>query len=349
MTSTTRNRLPLSAAESSLIMAIRERMTRSPRQLNNAFEADAELLDLGAAGLLAVTVDTLNDGAELATASTPYAKGWLTTTVSVSDLAAVAADPVAVLVSCSLRPDSWTPEEAREFGRGASEAAERYGCHIVGGDTNWANEESFTSCALGTVPRESVVNRMGARPGDALYVTGPIGAGNAVGFRALALGGAGEGEPWLPEARVTACEPLRRYARACIDTSDGLLSAAVSLAEVNGLGAEVMLHDEVYAPIVSAVADAAGLPRWCSAAAEWGEFELLYAIDPADARACSEALTRRGLRPFHVGHLVAGPELLMVDESGQRRELRDLLTRMRALDPAGSLLTDLRAVLAEGS
>ncbi|MEH0929859.1 thiamine-phosphate kinase [Micromonospora sp. CPCC 205558] len=349
MTSLAGNRLTLNGAEGSLILAMRERMARSPRQLNDAFEADAELLDLGAAGLLAITVDTLNDGAELATAATPYAKGWLTTTVSVSDLAAVAADPVAVLVSCSLRPDSWTVEDAREFGRGASEAAERYGCHIVGGDTNWANEESFTSCALGTVPRGSVVNRMGARPGDALYVTGPIGAGNAVGFRALALGGTGAGEPWLPEARVAAAEPLRRYARACIDTSDGLLSAAVSLAELNGLGAEVVLRDEVYAPIVSAVADSARLPRWCSAAAEWGEFELLYAIDPADVEPCSRALSQRGLYPIHVGQLAASPELLLVDESGKRQELRSLLTRMRALDPAGSLLADLRALLSGGS
>lgn len=349
MTSTAWNRLSLDAAEGSLIMAMRECMARSPRQLNNAFEADAELLDLGTAGLLAVTVDTLNDGAELATATTPYAKGWLTTTVSVSDLAAVAADPLAVLVSCSLRRDGWTLEDAREFGRGASEAAERYGCHIVGGDTNWANEESFTSCALGTVPRESVLSRIGARPGDALYVTGPIGAGNAVGFRALALGGTGAGQPWLPEARVAASEPLRRYARACIDTSDGLLSAAVSLAELNGLGAEVVLRDEVYAPIVSAVADSSGLPRWCSAAAEWGEFELLYAIDPADAEPCSRALSQRGLVALHVGHLVPGPELLLIDESGKRQEMRNLLMRMRALDPAGSLLADLRALLAGGS
>jgi thiamine-monophosphate kinase len=349
VTSTAWNRLSLNAAEGSLIVAMRECMARSPRQLNNAFEADAELLDLGTAGRLAVTVDTLNGGAELATASTPYAKGWLTTTVSVSDLAAVAADPVAVLVSCSLPRDGWTLEDAREFGRGASDAAERYGCHIVGGDTNWANEESFTSCAIGTVHNGRVLSRLGARPGDALYVTGPIGAGNAVGFRALAMGGAGAGEPWLPEARVTAGDPLRRHARACIDTSDGLLSAAVSLAEVNGLGVEVVLRDEVYAPIASALADSAHLPRWCSAAGEWGEFELLYTVDPADAEQCARALAERGLRPVHVGQFVAGPELLLFDESGQRWELRDLLPRMRTIDPAGSLLADLRALLAGGS
>ena len=245
MTSTAWTRLCLDAAEGSMITAIRDGMMRSPLQLNGAFEADAELLDLGTGGLLAVTVDTLNGGAELATASTPYEKGWLTTTVSVSDLAAVAADPVAVLVSCSLQKEKWTAEAAREFGRGASDAAAGYGCHIVGGDTNWANEESFTSCAIGTLRSGRFLTRIGAQPGDALYVTGCIGAGNAAGFRSSALGLTDQ-EPWLPKARVVAGDTLRAYARACIDTSDGLLSAAVSLAEINGLGVEVTLRNEVY-------------------------------------------------------------------------------------------------------
>ncbi|HEX2313341.1 MAG TPA: AIR synthase related protein, partial [Thermomonospora sp.] len=248
MTTADWTRLGLDAAEGTLIAAMRAGMARSPLQLNAAFEADAELLDLGAAGLLAVTVDTLNSGAELAVAPTPYEKGWLATTVSVSDLAAVGADPLAVLVSCSLRRGEWPAEDARRFGQGASDAARAYGCHIVGGDTNWADEDSFTSVALGTVPHGRFLSRVGARPGDALYVTGRIGAGNAAGFRNAVAGPAEHAEPWLPEARVAAAEALRGQARACIDTSDGLLSAAVSLAEVNGLGVEITLRAEVYDP-----------------------------------------------------------------------------------------------------
>ncbi|AVT38557.1 thiamine-monophosphate kinase [Plantactinospora sp. BB1] len=348
MTSVDWTRLYLDAAEGALITAMREGMTRSPRQLNAAFEADAELLDLGAAGVLAMTVDTLNDGAELATAPTPYAKGWLTTTVSVSDLAAVAADPVAVLVSCSLVRDAWSAEDARQFGRGASDAAQRYGCHIVGGDTNWAREESFTSCAIGTMRRGHLLSRVGARPGDALYATGRIGAGNAAGFRGLALGRTDDGQPWLPEARVAAGDALRSYARACVDTSDGLLNAAVSLAEINGLGVEATLPAEVYDPAAAALADSFGLPRWLMAAGEWGEFELLYAVDAADGDRCARALAEHGLDAVEVGRLTTGPELLFFDESGARRDLRDVLPQMRAIDPAGGLLDDLQKLLARG-
>ncbi|MBF9134863.1 hypothetical protein I0C86_38960 [Plantactinospora sp. S1510] len=348
MTSTDWTRLYLDVAEGSLITAMREGMTRSPRQLNAVFEADAELLDLGAAGVLAMTVDTLNGGAELATAGTPYAKGWLTTTVSVSDLAAVAAEPVAVLVSCSLRRDGWTTEEARQFGRGASDAAERYGCHIVGGDTNWANEESFTSCAIGTIRGRPLLSRVGARPGDALYVTGRIGAGNAAGFRATALGRSEADEPWLPEARVVAGDALREYARACIDTSDGLLNAAVGLAEINGLGVEVALRSEIYDPAAATLADACGLPRWLMAAGEWGEFELLYAVGAADGDRCARALADRGLTAIQVGQLTTAPELLLIDESDARKNLREVLPLVRTIDPAGPLLSELHDLLAKG-
>jgi thiamine-monophosphate kinase len=378
MTFATGDRLGLEEAERNMILAMRDAMGRSPRQVNGVFEADAELLDLGAAGLLAMTIDTLNGGAELATAPTPYDRGWLTVTVSVSDLAAVAAEPIAVLVSCCLRRGAWTGEDAREFGRGASDAADRYGCHVVGGDTNWASEESFTSCAIGTVQPGRTLSRVGARPGDALYVTGPIGAGNAAGFSSFipsspglgssglgssglgssglggsglggsGLGGSGAGARWRPRARVAAGDALRRYARACIDTSDGLLSAAVSLAEVNGLGLDVVLRDEVYAPAASAIADACHLPRWLSAAAEWGEFELLYAVDPADAEPCARALSGRGLDVIRVGEVTVGAELLLTDETGGRRNLRELLPRMRAVDPTGALLADLRDLLAGG-
>jgi thiamine-monophosphate kinase len=345
MAAPARSRLSMDAAEAGMIAAVRDRMTRSPLQLNNPFESDAELLDLGAAGRFAMTIDTLNGGAELATATTPYEKGWLATTVSVSDLAAVAADPVAVLLSCSLRRHEWTDDDAREFGRGASDAARRYGCHIVGGDTNWADEQSFTSCAFGTLQPGRLLSRVGARPGDLLFVTGRVGAGNAAGFRGAALGSPGA-QPWLPTARVAARDPLRAYATACIDTSDGLLSAAVGLAEVNGLGVEVTLHDEVYDPAATELADAFGLPRWLMAAGEWGEFELLYAVGPADADRCARELTARGLHPVRVGCLTAGPPLLVVDESGVRRDLGELLTRMRGIDPAGALLADLRELAA---
>lgn len=336
------------AEEGTLIAALRAGMVSSPLQVNAAFETDAELLDLGGPDLLAVTVDTLTGGAELMTARTPYEKGWLTATVSLSDLAAVGARPVGVLVSCSLPRGKWTAADCQAYGRGASDAAGLQGCHIIGGDTNWADDESFTSCGLGLAPRHNYLRRVGARSGDVLYTTGPVGAGNAAGFRATVLGGA-SGEPWLPAARMCVAELLRDHARACVDTSDGLVSAAVTLAQASGLGMELYCQDDIYEPAAAMLADAACLPRWLLAAGEWGEYELLYALAPGvDEVACNRALTAHGLQPVRVGVLTVGQGLLVHGDDGGRWDARLLLPEMRALDPAGDLLAALRELAAKG-
>ncbi|MDQ3935867.1 MAG: AIR synthase related protein, partial [Actinomycetota bacterium] len=137
--------------ETELIAAMRAAIDGCPFQVNAGFAADAELLDLGGPELLAVTVDTLQSGEELETAASHHARGWLAATASLSDLAAVGARPLAVLVSCCFDAAAVTAEQAAEFGRGASEAARGQGAWVVGGDTNWAGEEGYTTVALGQV------------------------------------------------------------------------------------------------------------------------------------------------------------------------------------------------------
>ncbi|HKP92193.1 MAG TPA: AIR synthase related protein, partial [Thermoleophilaceae bacterium] len=173
--------------EAALIGALRSAIEPCPFQLGDVFETDAELLDTGGDELLAVTVDTLHAGEELETAASPYAKGWLAATASLSDLAAVGARPLATLVSCSFPKSTLADEDAVAVGRGAAEATRAQGAYLVGGDTNWSAEETLTSCALGHVARDRALTRIGARAGDLLYVTGPVGGGNAAGAR-TALG-----------------------------------------------------------------------------------------------------------------------------------------------------------------
>jgi thiamine-monophosphate kinase len=333
--------------EEGLISALRVGMTRFPGQLNGAFESDSELLDLGGGELMAITIDTLNSGSELALAPTPYEQGWLTTTVSLSDLAAVGARPVAVLLSCCLPAWHWNERDAQDYGRGASDAARAHAAYVVGGDMNWAGEESFTSCALGLVARDRRIDRLGAAPGHALYVTGSVGAGNANGFRNM-VAAAAETPMWLPEARCAAASPLVEYAHACIDTSDGLLSAATTLAEVNKVGVEILDRSEIYHPAARDVADANGLPRWLLAAGEWGEYELLYAVrSGADERRCSNALAERGMTAVRVGDVTTGREVVLRHTNGGRRDIPGLLRRLRSVRADSDLADVLRRLIAE--
>lgn len=328
--------------ETQLIGSLRAAMEACPFQLNGGFGADAELLDMGGPELLAVTVDTLQTGEELETAPTHYARGWLAVTASLSDLAAVGARPMALLVSCCFDAAVVTAEQAADFGRGASEAARAQGAWMVGGDTNWASEESYTSVALGQVPRERALTRLGASAGDLLYVTGPVGGGNAAGVRNLL----GEDAPWLPAARCAAGLALAGRAGACIDTSDGLVTAALMLADLNGLGMQIEDAPELYDPAGLELAERLNLPRWLLAAGEWGEFELLFALAPEAEAEGLAALASAGVSPRRAGRLTAEREFAILREDGERIDALEIARSLRAVERGGSMVEELAALAA---
>lgn len=330
--------------ETQLIGSLREAMEACPFQLNEGFSSDSELLDLGGPELLAVTVDTLQSGEELETAASHYARGWLAATASLSDLAAVGARPLALLVSCCFDAAEVTAEQAGDFGRGASEAARGQGAWMVGGDTNWASEESFTSVAIGQVPRDRVLTRIGARAGDALYVTGPVGGGNAAGVRKLL--GEVEGTTWLPVARCAAGTAIAGRAGGCIDTSDGLVTAALMLADLNGLGLELDDAPDLYDAVGLELAERLGLPRWLLAAGEWGEFELLMALGPEQEAACLSALAGAGVSPRRAGRLTAEREFAIAGEGGMRIDALEIARSLRAVERGGSMVEELAALAA---
>jgi thiamine-monophosphate kinase len=328
--------------ETQLIEALRGAMDDCPFQVNRGFSSDAELLDLGGPELVAVTVDTLQSGEELETATDPYSRGRLAATASLSDLAAVGARPLALLLSCCFDGATVTDAQAAEFGRGASEAARAQGTFVVGGDTNWAGEESFTSVAIGHVAADRALSRVGASAGDTLYVTAPVGGGNAAGVRKL-LGE--EPAPWLPTARCAAGRALAGHAEACIDTSDGLVTAALMLADLNGLGVEIDDGPELYDPAGLELAKRLGLPRWLLAAGEWGEFELLFAVAPAAEDACLSALAAAGLSPCRAGRLTAEREFAIVDGEDVRIDALEIARSLRAVERSGSMVQELAALV----
>jgi thiamine-monophosphate kinase len=329
----------LASSETLLVGALRSAIERCPFQLNDGYEADAELLDVGGDELLAVTIDTLHAGEELETAASPYAKGWLAATASLSDLAAVGARPLATLVSCSFPKELMSEDDARDVGRGAAEATRAQDAYLVGGDTNWSGEESLTGCALGLVARDRALTRIGARAGDALYVTGPVGGGNAAGARTL-LGEDAAATTWLPAARCDAGAAIGGLAHACIDTSDGLVSSAIMLADLNGLGVEIDDRPDLYDPLALELAARLGLPRWLLAVGEWGEFELVFAVAPEDEHACLEALAATTASPRHAGTLTEAPEYTIVD-GFSRIDALQAAEGLRSLDRNGQLVDAL--------
>lgn len=179
---------------------------------------DAAVLD---GGLLAAT-DLVVEGTHFRP-GTPLADvGWNAVVVNVSDLAAMGAEPTHLLVAVA----GPSRTDLDELYVGIAEASRTYGAPVVGGDL--ANGDTLTVAVtvLGRTPDGGPpVLRSGARPGDELWVTGPLGAAAASGYRRRAT------------ARVAEGVAARRAgATAMIDVSDGLAADLNHLGEASGVG-----------------------------------------------------------------------------------------------------------------
>ena len=318
--------------EHQLIARLVAGLPRSPLQLNGLHESDAELVALpGSDVVLAVTMDALAE--ELATGlyGDPWLIGWMLVMVNASDLAAVGAEPLGILLCESLPPDA-APDWVDALQRGIAEAAIATGLAVLGGDTNASPVPHFAATAIGLVRGPPALTRRGCRPGDLLYASAPLGAGGAYACdRLLRPTTHGAGFPFRPVARIAEGRLLRGRAGACMDTSDGAIATLDELMTRNGVGfrLDTPLEDWTDAR-AAAVAGAAGLPAWTLHAGPHGEFELLFTVPPNREAELLRAATGIGWVPVRLGRAVPEPGLTFsldgVRQPVDARRLRNLFT-----------------------
>jgi len=156
--------------------------------------------------------------------------GWKAVVVNVSDIAAMGGRPLHLLVSVAAPPGT----DLDRLFDGVAEAAHAYVCPIVGGDLTTAGNLVVAVAITGTVDG-TPVTRSGARPGETIYVTGPLGAAAASGWTRR------------PTARVAEGVDARGAgATAMIDVSDGLAADLGHIADQSGVG--FALEDVPVAP-----------------------------------------------------------------------------------------------------
>jgi thiamine-monophosphate kinase len=251
---------------------------RDPCQLHPPGECDAEVVPLAGGGHLATSVDTVAEEIATGLYSDPETIGWIAAMNGLSDIAAVGADPLGVLMSVMWGPD-WDAADRAALGRGFGAALRVSGTCLLGGDTGNAPATVVTTTALGRCEGPPMA-RSGARPGDLLCVTGTFGSGGALAARWV-LGENPEVFPerlFRPAARLREGVLLRPIASACTDTSDGLLQAVEILTGVSGVGAALEWNPDTLDAGAAAYFRARELPLWLLWVAEISEYELLVAL-----------------------------------------------------------------------
>lgn len=197
---------------------------------------DAAAIPRPAGGWLLLTIDTVVAGvhADLSL-SGPDDLGWKAIAVNVSDIAAMGGRPEYGLLSLAGPPGT----DVELVGRGVADAARRFECAVVGGDLVNADAIVITVALAGACDGAPIV-RSGARPGDGIWVTGPLGL-SAAGLRLLRGSGAAAGPAVEAHRRPKPSIQAGLAARAAgatsmIDVSDGLLADLGHLADASGVG-----------------------------------------------------------------------------------------------------------------
>jgi thiamine-monophosphate kinase len=267
---------------------------------------DAAVLELPPGEKLVVTTDTSVEGVHFKREWLDHSEiGYRATAAALSDLAAMAARPLGIVIALTLSRSG--PNEITALAKGILEAASGSGCAIVGGDLTRGDALSLTITAFGSAVRP--LSRSGAQPGDRLYVTGSLG-GPGAALRAWLAGT----KPSAPD-RARFAHPIPRIqaalalaargASAGIDISDGLAADLAHLAAASAVRIEVDLERLPRVSGVSAV----------EAATSGEEYELAVTAPDIDVRAFS---TELGVPLAEIGRIVAGAQGVEMRESGKK-------------------------------
>jgi thiamine-monophosphate kinase len=269
---------------------------------------DCALLRCPSGWELAITVDTLVAGVHFLPEADPESLGHKALAVNLSDLAAMGAEPGWATLALTLPEVDERWLEA--FARGFFALAGRHGLELVGGDTT-RGPLSITIQAMGLVPEGGAIRRSGARPGDLVYVSGPLGSAGLglkirLGQTALEAADAVD-RLEQPEPRVDFGRRLRGLASACIDISDGLAGDLGHILEASEVGA-VLDWDCLPLPdsVRRYVADTGD---WTLPLTAGDDYELCFTVPPARKDEMEQRLSDAGLAAVPIGRIEPEPGL----------------------------------------
>ena len=217
--------------------------------------------------LMVASTDMLHETTDFPVGMTDWQVGWMATAVTLSDIASMGAAPGQVLLAVGLDE----PQRLRGIMEGARDCCTAFDAELVGGDLDAHRELTIVSTGLGTVAPEHLVRRRGARPGDVIAVTGPLGEAEA----ALAGYDRHRKELLEPQPRVREGQALGRAGvSAMMDISDGLALSLHDLLAVNDCGFAI---DTARLPLPAGVPEKEGREL---ALYGGGDFELLFTTPP---------------------------------------------------------------------
>jgi len=279
---------------------------------------DCALLQPPNGELLAVSTDMLLEGRHFFAGTNPYDLGHKALAVNLSDLAAMAAQPISFTLALALPASD--PQWLQAFSEGLFHLADAQGIELMGGDTT-RGPLTISITVIGSVPNTKALKRSGAQAGDELWVSGTLGDARLAlevlqNKRTLAPDLLTKASERLhrPVPRVALGLALRGIGSAAIDVSDGLLGDLGHLLNQSSLSATLFADDLPFGEILaSQTIDA----RYELALNGGDDYELCFSAPADQHHAVIDAGHRSQTPVTCIGRLNKGSGIHVQDRNGK--------------------------------
>jgi thiamine-monophosphate kinase len=295
--------------ERALVELARRTFKRGPR-VKIGIGDDAAAIDIDDRYLI-VTTDMLVAGTHFPPGTTAKQMGIKAVIVNLSDIAAMGAEPLALIFSVGL-PGELDVDFVRHIIRAMDVTARRYGAYVVGGDLDETDDITIAGAAFGLAKKDQLLTRSGARPGDVIAVTGQLGAASA-GLRILLDSLPKKGYEKLIKAQL---EPIARVqegmllakngARAAIDLTDGLAANLWQVSRMSGAKLVIERDKVPIHPLVNKFSGKHGFDVEEFAFFSGEDFEMLFTLRQDIWEKVRQSLKRIGTDATAIGHVAKG-------------------------------------------
>lgn len=231
------------------------------------------------------SIDTLVEGVHFPKGANPFDIATRALVVSVSDLAAMAATPIGFTLAITLPElnEAWL----KAFSDGLTQAAQFYQCPLMGGDTTKGPALVLSLQVYGVCEQGKSLKRSGAKVGDKIFVSGPIGDGAGALPLVLKNPKFNTGlakQFYAPVAQIEFAQRIKATANSCLDISDGLVQDLNHICQASGVG---MMIDPKAIPLSSELLSIYGKDKALQYALTGGdEYQLAYTAPHCEFGVC---------------------------------------------------------------
>ncbi len=317
-------------SERKLINTIRKQFTANPPGLVRGIGDDCAIFTDNEKTCWLVTSDLLTEHSHFILAwHDPFTLGRKSVAVNLSDIAAMGGNPRFILSSLII-PRDITTEWLSDFHRGVEDILQEHNCYLIGGDTTSGEVFSICVTAIGSASPDNIIYRSGAKKGQDIYVTGPLGT-SFVGLELLRKG-YGNAEQYQnvikahldpsPQVKVGSTLAASRLIDAMQDISDGLSTDISHICRESGVGAILFEKALPHLPELTEICTKLELDITNCMLHGGEDYQLVFTADTVHRALLQDIAVQLEQPFFRIGSVQSGSNVYLQSKHGKLESIQ---------------------------